>query len=110
MRKEDALIDVVDVYAGPGDDRLNSAARREVIEELGGQIAQGGRLTLWSGSDDAHGDAELSAILAQFGPIVAARQIAMNHQACEADERSGVRHAVPTRMSDTDSEFEDEFG
>lgn len=106
LRKEDALIDSVDVYAGPGNDRLSSAARREVIEELAVQMAKGGRLTLWSGSDDTRGDAELSAILAQFGPILAERQIAVNHQACEAEERSGVRHAVPTRQSEPDSEFE----
>jgi hypothetical protein len=107
LRKEDALIDTVDVYAGPGSDRQSSAARREVIEELGVQMAQGGRLTLWSGSDDACGDAELSAILAQFGPILALRQIAMNHQACEADERSGVRHAAPACPPGSDSEFEE---
>src|SRR6187399_2442336 len=32
--REDALIDTVDVYAGPGNDPLSSAARRQVIEEL----------------------------------------------------------------------------
>ena len=105
LRKEDALLDSVDVYAGPGNDRLSSAARREVIEELAVQMAKGGRLTLWSGSDDAQGDLELSAILAQFGPILAARQIAMNHQTCEAEQRSGVRHAAPMRP-EADSDFE----
>ncbi|MEI9948575.1 MAG: hypothetical protein WDO74_06210 [Pseudomonadota bacterium] len=105
LRKEDAQIDSVDVYAGPGNDRLSSAARRQVIEELGVEMATGGRLTLWSGSDDARGDAELAAILAQFGPILAERQIAMNHQACESNERSGVRHTVPTRACDPDLEF-----
>jgi hypothetical protein len=106
LRKEDAQIDSVDVYAGPGSDRLSSAARREVIEDLSVQIAQGGRLTLWSGSGDVRGDADLTAILAQFGPVLAARQIAMNHQACEADERSGVRHAAPTRDDRSDLEFD----
>jgi hypothetical protein len=69
-------------------------------------MAIGGRLTLWSGSGDARADAELAAILAQFGPLLAARQIAVNHQACDAEERSGVRHAAPIRSRDVDSEFE----
>jgi hypothetical protein len=43
--------------------------------------------------------------LAQFAPILAERQIAVNHQTCEAEERSGVRHAVPTRPDSNDSEF-----
>jgi hypothetical protein len=107
LRKEDAQIDRVDVYAGPGNDRLSSVARREVIEDLGVQMAQGGRLTLWSSSGDARGDAELSAILAQFGPALAERQIAMNHQECESEELSGVRHAVPRSVSDPDLEFEE---
>jgi hypothetical protein len=59
-------------------------------------MAEGGRLTLWSDSSEGSPeDAELSAILAQFGPVLAQRQIAMNHQTCEPDERSGVRHAIP---------------
>ena len=103
LRKEDAQIDSVDVYAGRGND---SAARRAVIEELGVQMAQGGRLTLWSGSDDAQGDLELAAILAQFGPALAERQIAMNHQTCEAEARSGVRHALPRALRDPELEFE----
>ncbi len=77
------------------------------LSELGVQMAKGGRLTLWSGTDDARGDAELAAILAQFGPILAERQIAMNHQTCEANEASGVRHAAPARPSDADLEFEE---
>ncbi|MEI9938919.1 MAG: hypothetical protein WDO69_17010 [Pseudomonadota bacterium] len=107
LRNEDAQIDSVDVYAGPRSDQLSSAERRRVIEELGGHMAKGGRLTLWSGTDDARGDAELAAILAQFGPILAERQIAMNHQTCEANEASGVRHAAPARPSDADLEFEE---
>jgi hypothetical protein len=107
LRKEDAQIDSVDVYAGPGGGRLVSAARREVIEDLGVQMAEGGRLTLWSGSGDTHSDEELAAIMTQFGPILAKRQIAMNHQACRDDARSGVRHAVPTRPSDAEFEFEE---
>jgi len=99
LRKEGAQLDSVDVYAGPDQDGRRVTARREVIQELGEQMAMGGRLTLWSGSDDERGDAELAAILAQFAPILAERQIAMNHQACEPDERSGVRHAVPTKAS-----------
>ncbi|HEY0467160.1 MAG TPA: hypothetical protein VGC79_23330 [Polyangiaceae bacterium] len=106
LRQEGAQLDSIDVYAGPDNERLCRAARREVIEELGGQMTTGGRLTLWSGSDDAEGNAELAAILAQFGPILAERQIAMDHHACEADERSGVRHAIPTRLDDSQSEFE----
>jgi hypothetical protein len=105
LRNEGAQIEAVDVYAGPDNDRVCLAARRAVVQDLSGQMAVGGRLTLWSGSDDARGDAELAAILAQFGPVLAERQIAMNHQTCEAEERSGVRHAVPTRIGG-DSEFD----
>ena len=106
LRKEGAQIEAVDVYAGPDNDRLCAAARREVVQELSGQMAVGGRLTLWSASDDARADAELTAILAQFGPVLAERQIAVNHQACETEERSGVRHAIPTRLDDSNSEFD----
>jgi len=69
-------------------------------------MAAGSRLTLWSRSDDQRTDAELAAILAQFSQILAERQIAVNHQTCETEERSGVRHAVPTRPIGSDSEFE----
>jgi len=110
LRREDAQIDVVDVYAGPGNDGCRADARREVIEEVGAQMAAGGSLTLWSVSEDTRGDAELSASLAQFGPILAERQIAMNHQSCEVDERSGVRHAIPTRPVFTGDEDSAEFG
>jgi hypothetical protein len=109
LLREGAQIESVDVYAGPADDRVRSAARREVVQELSGQMAVGGRLTLWSGSNDTSADQELAAILAHFGPILAERQIAVNHQACEAEERSGVRHAIPTRQSGADDEL-DSFG
>ena len=103
-------IDSIDVYAAPRGDVLSSADRRVVIEELGERVAAGGRLTLWSGSDDARGDAELAAILAHFGPILAERQIAMNHQSCEAEAPSGVRHSVPTRPATRcDAELEFDF-
>jgi len=105
LRKE-AEIDSVDVYAGPSADRLSTTARWEVVGELGAQMAAGSRLTLWSRSDDQRTDAELAAILAQFSQILAERQIAVNHQTCETEERSGVRHAVPTRPIGSDSEFE----
>ncbi|HEX3850747.1 MAG TPA: hypothetical protein VHW01_07255 [Polyangiaceae bacterium] len=110
--KEDAQIESVDVYTAERRDAPGSAARRAVIEALGGQLAQGGRLTLWSASEDSHSDAELSAILAQFGPTLAKRQIAMNHQNCESEPRSGVRHIPPARPTtllpdDFDS---DDFG
>ena len=96
LRKEDAQIEAVDVYAAPHADALRSLARRGVITALGDQMAEGGRLTLWSDSaGDAPRDAELSAMLAQLGPVLAERQIAMNHQTCDRDERSGVRHAIP---------------
>src|SRR5450432_752925 len=95
LRKEEAQIDSVDVYIAERRDAPGSAARRAVIEALGGQLTQGGRLTLWSASEDSHSDAELSAILAQFGPTLAERQIAMNHQNCESEPRSGVRHVPP---------------
>ena len=105
LRKEDAEIECVDVYAGPGPDR--SGARRAVVEALGAQMATGGRLTLWSGSDDTLGDADLADILAQLAPILAARQIAVNHQTCESDERSGVRHAAPTPSLESDWDSSD---
>lgn len=107
LRNEGTQIETVDVYAGP--DRHCAAARPEVVRELSSQMAMGGQLTLWSSSDDVRADAELAAILAQFGPVLAERQIEMNHQTCEApEERSGVRHAVPTRVGN-DLEL-DEFG
>jgi hypothetical protein len=46
----------------------------------------------------------LAAVLAQFEAVLAERQIAMNHQTCEAEERSGVRHAVPTQPA-AESQF-----
>jgi len=97
LRKEDAQIQSVDVYTAERPDAPGSAARRDVIEALGGQLAPGGRLTLWSASEDARTDAELAAILSQFGPALAQRQIAMNHQSCESERSSGVRHIAPTR-------------
>ena len=103
--KEDARIESIDVYAGPKSDAPSSEARRLAIEDLGGQLSQGGRLTLWSANQDHESDAELSAILAQFGPILAKRQIAMNHQACETEEPSGVRHQAPARPSASNSEL-----
>ena len=94
--KEDAQIEAVDVYTAPDSDGLRSLARRGVIEALGDQMAEGGRLTLWSGcAEHSAQDQELADILAQFGPVLAERQIAMNHQTCDPDERSGVRHAIP---------------
>ena len=112
LRKEDAHIESVDVYAASRTDEQGSSARREVIEALGGQLAQGGRLTLWSASDDSRADAELADILAQFGPALAQRQIAMNHQNCEPELRSGVRHALPARpVHDRADDFAfDDFG
>jgi hypothetical protein len=94
--REDAELESIDVYTAPSDDREGTVARRAVIESLGARLARGGRLTLWSDSEDggAH-SAELSAILAQFGPVLAEKQVAMNHQAWEPEERSGVRHAIP---------------
>jgi hypothetical protein len=110
LRKEDACIESVDLYSAARDDAEDSAARRAVIEDLGGQLAQGGRLTLWSACEDSHTDAELTAILAQFGPVLAKRQIAMNHQNCESESRSGVRHRLPERPANAsadDFDFDD---
>jgi hypothetical protein len=96
LSKEDAQIEAVDVYAAPDSDGTRVLARRGVITALGEQMAIGGRLTLWSDPSEApQQDAELSAILAQLGPLLADRQIAMNHQTCEPEERSGVRYAIP---------------
>ena len=105
LRKDGAQLDSVDVYAGPETGQRSLAARRDVVESLGSQMAIGGRLTLWSGYDDRRGDAELAAILAHLGPILAERQIAMNHQACESEQRSGVRHAPPTPPDDLELDF-----
>ena len=109
LRKEEAQIDAIDVYAAAaaGDPQRSMAARRQVIEELAVQLGAGGRITVWSSSNDALPDAELTAILAQFAPILAERQIAMNHQAYEREERSGVRHARPLQPREPDFELED---
>lgn len=96
LLNEGTQLAAVDVYAGPDRDRLCLAARREVVRELSGQMAAGGQLTLWSGWDDPSTNAELADILTQFGPVLAERQIALNHQAYEFEERSGVRHAAPS--------------
>jgi len=109
LRNEGAQIETADVYAGPHNDLQCANARRNVVRELSGQMAPGGQLTLWSASNDARADTELTAMLAQFGPILAERQIAVNHQTCDVEERSGVRHAIPARGDyATASEF-DEF-
>ena len=110
LSKEDASIESVDVYTAAREDAQGTSARRAVIEALGSQLAEGGRLTVWSASEDSLTDAELSAILAQFGPILAQRQIAMNHQNCESEPRSGVRHAAPARpaaVAEEDFAFDD---
>jgi len=108
LRKEDAQIDAIDVYAAASAGYPHrSVARRQVIEELAVQLGAGGRLTVWSPSNDPLADAELTAILAQFAPILAERQIAMNHQAYEREERSGVRHARPLQPREPDFELED---
>ena len=112
LRKEDAQIQSVDVYTAKRRDAPGSVARRDAIEALGGQLAEGGRLTLWSASEDSHTDAELAAILAQLGPTLAERQIAMNHQSCESEPRSGVRYvapAPPAEPASVDFDFDD-FG
>jgi hypothetical protein len=108
--KEDAQIEAVDVYAAPDSDGPRTLARRGVIAALGEQMAVGGRFTLWSASNEGpRQDAELSAILAQLAPLLADRQIAMNHQTCEPEERSGVRHAIP-RAPRTGFEALSDFG
>lgn len=107
LLKEGAQLDSVDLYAGPHEDQRSIAARRDVVQDLGSQMAMGGRLTLWSSAEDARGDAELGAILAQFAPILAKRQIAMNHQACESDQGSGVRHAIPRPPGDPNCDFQE---
>jgi hypothetical protein len=108
LRKEDAQIDAIDVYAtASARDPHRSVARRQVIEELAVQLGAGGRLTVWSSSNDPLADAELAAILAQFAPILAERQIAMNYQAYEPEERSGVRHARPLQPPEPDFELEE---
>jgi hypothetical protein len=110
LGKEDARIESVDVYTAERRDAPGSAARLAVIQALGSELAQGGRLTLWSASEDSRTDAELAAILAQFGPILAERQIAMNHQSCESEPRSGIRHAAPKKPAAGDEFDFDDFG
>jgi len=96
LSRENAQIECVDVYTAPGADMPSTQARRGVIAALSDHLMSGGELTLWSGADhDTATDEELAAILALFQPLLAARQIAMNHQTCEHNERSGVRHAIP---------------
>lgn len=106
LRLEDASIESVDVYAAPSGTAPISAARWGVIEELGSEMAPGGSLTLWSASGDAGNDVELRQMLAEFGPMLAKRQIAMNHQACESEPRSGVRHSIPTRDGNETDAFD----
>ncbi|HET7542905.1 MAG TPA: hypothetical protein VFK05_23695 [Polyangiaceae bacterium] len=107
--REGAQLDSVDVFTGSA--RLSAAARRDSIEELAGRLVEGGRLTLWSGGNDARAQAELTELLRQLSPLLAKRELAIEAQASELeaserDERSGVRHAVPTRPSQSDSESE----
>ena len=106
LRREDADIESVDLYASAHSDDDTAVARREVIEALGGQLAEGGRLTLWSASDDPRADAEFTDILAQFGTTLAHRQIAMNHQSLDPELSSGIRHAAPARPA---TDYEDDF-
>ena len=95
LAKEDARIESVDVYTSSRPNQRDCSARRDVIEALSGQLAAGGRLTLWGVRDDPQTDAELTDILAQFAPTLALRQIALNHQTCESEPRSGIRHVAP---------------
>lgn len=103
--REDATIESVDVYASPRSDRPSCNARRSVLEELGSTMSAGGQLTLWSASGDIAGDVELAATLAQFAPLLAKRQISGNHQTCEADQPSGIRHAIPTASTPHEAEL-----
>lgn len=103
--REDAHIESVDVYAAPRHDAPSSAERRSVIEALAQQMATGSQLTLWSTTQDTECDAELAATLAQFAELLAERQIAVNHQTCEPEMRSGVRHAIPTNPNSVPTEL-----
>jgi len=96
LRRHDTQLDTVDVDAAPRSDRPSALARREVIETLGEQMLAGSQLTLWTDGESSAVDLEMAEVLAVFQPILAGRQIAMNHQTCDADERSGVRHAIPS--------------
>lgn len=102
--RKSSSIESIDLYAAPHPDASGQRARRLTIVELGSRVAAGGRLTVWSGANDASDD-EVAAILAQYGPLLAKRQIATNHQTVDAEERSGVRHAIPTRP---ETEVDDE--
>ena len=106
--RKDANIESIDLYTAElaqPESRPGSHARRLTIVELGRRVAPGGRFTVWSGSNDAAGDRELSAILSLYGPLLAKRQVAMNHQTVEHEQRSGVRHAIPTRPMTPDEDF-----
>src|SRR4051812_30624796 len=52
LRREDAFIESVDVYAGPDRDEPSSAARRSVIQDLTSHMTAGSQLTLWSAPTD----------------------------------------------------------
>lgn len=100
LRREDAQLDSVDVFASPN--RHSAAARREVIAELSSHLVPHARLTLWS----VENDAAFGDVFTQLSPFLAEREIELNHRVCDRDERSGVRHAVPPRFPDSDSELE----
>ena len=109
LRKH-ASIESIDLYIGPpNEDAGSGRSRRLAIVALGRRVATGGRLTVWSGARGADEDSQLAAILAHYGPLLAKRQVAMNHQVVELEERSGVRHAVPTRGTPLPHEVDDEL-
>lgn len=111
LLREGAEIDSVDVYAGPEKAGIDADARRAAIRDLTEKIAEGGSFTLWSSAAGTDSDPELAATLALMAPILAKRQVAVNHQAWEAEERSGVRHAVPERRrTGEDDDFDFSLG
>ena len=83
--REGAELGSVDVFAG--EERTSPARRRELIDELSRQLVAGGSLTLWSGGR-----------VVEWPEFVG--------QIAERDERSGVRHAAPTRPSAPELEVE----
>lgn len=104
LRREDAELEAVDVYAAPSNDVPSSSARRNVIQDLSGQMARGGHLTLWTPVEN---NLDWTTILAQFGPMLAEREITISQKVCGAEPRSGVRHVAPTPpVADYDTQLD----
>ena len=63
LRREDARIETIEVYAGTEREVGASAARRAALEELASQLAPGGSMLLWPAAGRTPGDADEFAIV-----------------------------------------------